>query len=348
MNDDAKDPVAAASVQRRPLGRTGIVVSELGFGGAPLGDLYGRLDDADATAAVASAAAAGVTLFDTSPLYGFGLSEHRIGAVLAQLPRSSFVLSTKVGRVLEPAPDGIADREGYVGGLPFRSRFDYSYDGAMRSFEDSLQRLRLASVDVLLIHDIDRWTHGDDAERRFREALAGAWRALDALRSQRVVRAIGIGVNDAEVCTRMAREVDLDCVMLAGRYSLLEQPALHTFLPVASSRGIGVMIGGVFNSGILATGPVPGARYNYREAPEPVLARVSAIDAICRAHGVALADAAIRFPLAHPAVSSVVLGAVDGAEVLRNVAAVSRGIPATLWSDLVGAGLLRDDVPLPA
>jgi D-threo-aldose 1-dehydrogenase len=331
----------------RPLGRSGLAVTTLGFGGAPLGDLYARLDDATALAAVQAAASAGVTLFDTAPLYGRGLSEHRIGTALRGRPRGSFVLSTKVGRVYAAAPAGVAEIEGYAGGLPFEGRFDYSYDGAMRSIEQSLLRLGLASIDVALIHDIDPWTHGAAAGQRFREALDGAWRALDTLRSQNVIRAAGIGVNDADVCLRMAQEADLDCVMLAGRYSLLEQGALDGFLPLAAQRGIGVMLGGVFNSGILATGARPGAHYNYRPAPAEVMARVERIETVCRAHGVALAHAAVRFPLAHPAIASVVLGATSPDEVARNVAAFAATIPSALWRDLVAEGLLRADAPLP-
>ena len=302
----------ATGMPRRRLGRSGLAVTALGFGGAPLGDLYARLDDATAIATVDAAYAAGVRLFDTSPLYGRGLSEHRVGAALRRHPRDDVVLSTKVGRVYAPAPGGVRNAEGYVGGLPFEGRFDYSHDGALRSLEQSLLRLGTARVDVALIHDIDAWTHGAEAvEARYREALDGAWRALADLRSQGVVRAIGVGVNDATICARIARDADPDCVLLAGRYSLLEQPALDDFLPLAQAKGIGVMLGGVFNSGILATGAVAGARYNYRAAPPDILDRVARIGRVCAAHGVELAHAALAFALGHPAVASVVLGAVD-------------------------------------
>ena len=338
----------AAPLARRPLGRTGIEVTTLGFGGAPLGDLYAPLDDAAAIETVEAALDTGVGLVDTSPLYGRGLSEHRIGAALRRRPRSSIVLSTKVGRVFSPAPAGVRRTEGYAGGLPHEGRFDYSYDGAMRSLEQSMLRLGVASVDIALVHDVDPWTHGADAEARQREALAGAWRALVDLRAQRVVRAIGIGVNDADVCERFAREADLDCVLLAGRYSLLEQPALDRFLPLAAERRVGVLLGGVFNSGILATGAVAGARYNYRAAPPEILARVSAVERVCAAHGVSLAHAALAFVLGHPAVSSVVLGAASPAEVRRNADAFGRPVPAALWRDLKAERLLREDAPVPA
>lgn len=339
---------ASPAIPSRMLGRRGPAVSALGFGGAPLGDLYAPLDDGAAIGTVLAALDAGVTLVDTSPLYGRGLSEHRIGTALRRRPREAVVLSTKVGRVFAPAPHGVARAEGYAGGLPHEGRFDYSYDGAMRSLEQSMLRLGVASLDVVLVHDVDPWTHGEAAADRQREALAGAWRALAELRSQRVVRAIGIGVNDAAVCELFAHEADLDCVLLAGRYSLLEQPALDRFLPLAQARGIGVMLGGVYNSGILASGAVEGARYNYRPAPPDVLARVAAIERVCASHGVELPRAALAFVLGHPAVSSVVLGAVSPDEVRRNVAMFARPAPAALWRDLKAQRLLRDDAPVPA
>jgi D-threo-aldose 1-dehydrogenase len=347
-NAMAAQPLLGGAVkQRRALGRGGCVVSALGFGSAPLGDLYARLDDTTAIATVEAALDAGVTLIDTSPLYGRGLAEHRIGTALRRRSREQLVISTKVGRIYAPAPDGVRNNDGYVGGLPHESRYDYSYDGALRSLEQSMLRMGIASVDVALVHDIDRWTHGDEAPRRQREAVTGALRALADLRSQRVVRAIGVGVNDADVCERFVNEADLDCVLLAGRYSLLEQPALDRFLPLAQARGVGVMLGGVFNSGILATGAVPGARYNYRPAPPDVAARVAAIERVCAAHAVALPHAALAFVLGHPAVSSVVLGAVSPAEVAHNAAMFALAVPAVLWRDLKAEGLLREDAPTP-
>ena len=333
----------------RPLGRTGLDVTVLGFGGAPLGDLYEILDDDTAIAAVAAAAAAGVTLYDVAPLYGHGLAEHRVGTVLKRLPRESFVVSTKVGRWLMPAPAGPRDRSGYLGGLSFDAVVDYSYDGTMRAFEQSLQRLGLASVDVALIHDVDVWTHGRDVvEVRFKEAMDGAYRALDELRSAGIVKAIGVGVNESDMCVRFAEAGDIDAVLLAGRYSLLEQPALADFLPLAARRGIGVMLGGVFNSGILATGAVDGAKYNYAAAPPAILDRVRRIEAVCRAHGVALPVAAQQFALGHPAVATLVIGAVTPAEVARNVAALAVDVPAALWTDLKTEGLLAAEAPVPA
>jgi D-threo-aldose 1-dehydrogenase len=332
----------------RKLGRTGLDVSILGFGGAPLGDLYDLIDDDTALRAVATAAESGVTLFDVAPLYGRGLAEHRFGTVLKRRPRDSFVLSTKVGRWLRPAPGGPATPSRYRGGLSFDVVVDYSYDGTMRAFEQSLQRLALPSIDIALIHDVDVWTHGDQIETRFKEAMEGAYRALDRLRGEKVVKGIGVGVNESAMCVRFANAGDIDAVLLAGRYSLLEQPALADFLPLAGKKRIGVMLGGVFNSGILATGAVVDAKYNYRPAPADILERVRKIEAVCASHRVALPVAAMQFALGHPAVSSLVIGAVAPAEVTRNVAALTARVPAALWSDLKREGLLDAAAPVPA
>ncbi|MDU0341417.1 aldo/keto reductase [Bosea rubneri] len=339
--------MTVSTLPSRPLGRSGLMPSALGFGGAPLGDLYARLDEAIAIATVEAALAAGVSLIDTSPLYGHGLSEHRIGAALRRSGRKDVIISTKVGRVAEPFA-GRGDGSGYLGGLPHGLRFDYSYDGAMRSLEQSALRLGVDRLDIVLIHDVDVWTHGAERiEARFAEAMDGAYRALERLRSAGAVKAIGVGVNEAEMCERFARAGDFDAMLLAGRYSLLEQPALGSFMPLALEKGIGLMLGGVFNSGILATGPVPGARYNYRPAPPEILARVAAIEAICARHGVPLRRAALQFPLGHPAVSSLVMGAVTPAEVADQIAALSAPIPAALWSELKAERLLGADVPVP-
>ncbi len=336
-----------AALPSRPLGRSGLDVSVLGFGGAPLGDLYQRIDEADAIDTVVAALQAGVTLIDTSPLYGHGLSEHRIGAALRRVPGHGAILSTKIGRVMAPfAPKGAGS--GYLGGLPHAARFDYSYDGAMRSLEQSALRLGVDRFDIVLIHDVDVWTHGKAAvEQRFSEAMNGAYRALEALRRAGTVRAIGVGVNEAEICERFARAGDFDAMLLAGRYSLLEQPALVGFLPLALEKRIGVMLGGVFNSGILATGAVAGAKYNYREAPPEILAKVARIETVCRRHATPLFRAALHFALGHPAISSLVLGAVRPEEVAAQVTALGMSPPAALWQDLVSEGLLDANAPTP-
>jgi D-threo-aldose 1-dehydrogenase len=336
-----------SALPRRPLGRTGLQVSALGFGTAPLGDLYRRLDDSTAIAAVERAFALGINLVDTSPLYGHGLSEHRCGAAIRRVPRREIVVCTKVGRWMDPF-HGRGNSSGFVGGQPHRAVVDYSYDGTMRSVEQSLLRLGTDRLDLLLIHDVDVWTHGVDAiEDRFREAMAGAYVALDQLRGEGVVAGIGIGVNEAEMCVRFAQAGSFDTMLLAGRYSLLEQPALAQFLPLAQQQGIGVLLGGVFNSGILASGAVAGAKYNYQDAPPQILEKVAQIQRVCDAHGVALPTAALHFALGHPAVASVVLGAETPQEVERNVAGLSREVPAALWADLKAEHLLDADAPVP-
>jgi D-threo-aldose 1-dehydrogenase len=336
-----------STLPRRWLGRTGLDVSVLGFGTAPLGDLFVRIPDAVAIATVERAFALGINLLDSSPLYGRGLAEHRCGTALRRVNRQDIVLCTKVGRWMDPfhAPDDVA---GFVGGQPHRAVFDYSYDGTMRSVEQSLLRLGTDRLDLLLIHDVDVWTHGRDAiEQRFRQAMEGAYVALDRLRGEGVVKGIGIGVNEADMCARFAKAGTFDTMLLAGRYSLLEQPALAEFLPLALEQGIGVMLGGVFNSGILATGAVSGAKYNYRDAPPEMLDRVSRIGRVCAAHNTPLPTAALHFALGHRAVASLVLGGVTPQEVERNVAALSSDVPAALWSDLKAARLLDEAAPVP-
>lgn len=335
---------------KRPLGKSGVMVTQLGFGGAPLGEIYTRLSEEQALATVDAAHSEGVTLFDTSPFYGYGLSEHRFGAVLRRKPRDSFVLSTKVGRVFEAPGSEEIDRGQWAGTLEFKPVFDYSYDGAMRSFEQSMMRMGISRIDVLLIHDVDIWTHGsrEAYELRMEEALNGAYKALYALREQGVVKAIGVGVNEVESCERFARRGDFDCFLLAGRYTLLEQGALDSFLPLCEAQNIGIMLGGPYNSGILATGAVPGAKYNYKPAPPEIMDRVSRIEAVCKRHGVPLAAAAIQFPLAHPVVASMIPGAISPEEVKRNKDLIAQPIPADLWAELKHEKLIDERAPVPA
>lgn len=333
----------------RKLGSAPLHATQLGFGGAPLGDIYARLDEAEATGAVAAAHHAGVTLFDTSPLYGYGLSEHRIGQVLRQKPRDSYLLSTKVGRWLKPEDPARIDRGQWQGSLDFQPVYDYSYDGAMKSLDQSMHRLGISKIDIVLIHDVDVWTHGSRAacDARFKEAMEGAYRALERLRADGTVKAIGVGVNEADMCARFARAGDFDCMLLAGRYTLLEQGPLDDFLPLAIEKDIGVLLGGAFNSGILATGAKPGAKYNYTDAPPEILEQVRRIEAVTAAHGVPLAAAALQFPLGHEKIASIVVGAVKATEVTRNLETTALEIPAALWRDLKSEGLLRADAPVP-
>ena len=324
---------------------THMAFSATGLGTAPMGDLYELLDEKTAIATVEQAHASGVRLFDTSPHYGNGLAESRVGAGLRHVPRQGLLVSTKVGRVMDPftAPpprNPAVYSPGFAGGYPHAPRFDYSYDGAMRSAEQSLLRLGLSRIDILLIHDCDVWTHGDEFDLRFKQAMDGAYKALDKLRSEGTVGAIGFGVNEADTSVKLAQAGDFDLVMLAGRYSLLVQTGLAEFLPLALKKNIGVMLAGVFNSGILATGAVPGAKFDYATASPEVMDRVRRIEAICARHGVPLRRAALQFAMAHPAVVSVVLGAVKPAEVAANAADAAQPVPAALWADLKAAGLL--------
>lgn len=331
-------------------GRGGVAVPVLGLGGAPLGDLYARLAEAEALGTIRTAYDAGIRLFDTAPYYGHGLSEHRFGHVLRQMPRESYVLSTKVGRWLAPRAMEHVDRGMWAGSLAMQPVLDYSYDGTKRAVEQSLQRLGIDRIDILLIHDVDVWTHGTEEayEQRYREVLAGAAKALIELRAEGVVRAIGVGVNESGPAARFAAEVDIDCIMLAGRYTLLEQGAMTSLLPLAAARGIRLLIAGPFNSGILASGAGEGAQYDYKPAPPTIRARVEKLAALCARHGVPLAAAALQFPLGHEAVAAVVPGAVRAEEVRRNIALFRQPIPPSLWAEMKAEGLLHPEAPSPA
>ncbi|HEV2557728.1 MAG TPA: aldo/keto reductase [Microvirga sp.] len=331
-------------------GRT-LDFTELGMGTAPLGNLYRPLDEATAQGALEAAWEVGCRFFDTAPLYGLGLSETRLNPFLRGRPRDTYLLSTKVGRRLAVCPPEERTGTGKFFDTPARREiYDYSYDGVMRSVEDSFERLGVDRIDILFCHDVDIFTHGskDASDRRIREFMEGGYRALHELRQQGAIAAIGAGVNEWQVCETMARQGDFDLFLLAGRYTLLEQEALDSFLPLCVERKIGIALGGPYNSGILATGPKPGAFYNYDPAPPDILRRVAEIERVCDAHGVRLIEAALRFPLAHPAVVSVIPGAQSADEVRRNAEVLGARIPAGLWSDLKAEGLLRPDAPVPA
>jgi D-threo-aldose 1-dehydrogenase len=335
---------------QRRLGKSGLEVPVIGFGGAPLGNMYQEFPDEQARATVRAAYDAGMRLFDTAPLYGFGLSEHRVGEALRWLDRDSYVLSTKIGRLLRPKDPKEVDGGLFKKILPFEGVYDYGYDGVLRSVEDSLQRLGTHRIDVLLIHDVDVWTHGSEEARlaRFREVMEGGYRAMLRLREEGVVRAIGAGINEVQACEDFARAGDFDCFLLAGRYTLLEQGALDTLLPCCAERDIALLIGGPYNTGILATGAVPGAYYQYAPAPAEIMDRVRRIEAVCARHGVRLASAALQFPLGHPNVATLIPGARSPEEIAQNRAIFEVGIPKDLWAELKREGLLREDAPTPA
>jgi D-threo-aldose 1-dehydrogenase len=343
---------ARAGRKRHLAARSGATLqfTELGFGAAPLGNLYRPMTEKEARATLDAAWVAGCRHYDTAPIYGLGLSETRLNGFLRAKPRDAYLISTKVGRLLNLCrPEERSFQTGYFETPSRRESFDYSYDGVMRSLEFSLERLGLDRVDIVYAHDVDVFTHGsrEAADGRVREFMDGGYRALAKLRDSGVIQAIGAGINEWEVAEALARAGDFDLFLLAGRYTLLEQEALQSFLPYCVDKKIGVVIGGPFNSGILATGPKPGAHYNYRPAPPDILERVRRIETICKAHGVKLAEAALRFPLSHPAIVSVVPGGQKPGEVRRNAAMLGARIPPTLWRALKAEGLLRPDAPTP-
>lgn len=315
------------------LGRVGGTAG-FGLGGAPLGNLFRAVDDATAEATLEAAWNAGVRCYDTAPHYGAGLSEHRLGRFLRTKPRSEFVLSSKVGRLLTPDPAAPREAHGYVQTLPFAARFDYGADAALRSIDDSLQRLGLDRLDIVYIHDIDTPTHGAEQPRRFREAMAGAWPALERLRREGVVGAVGLGVNEARVCVDALAEADLDCLMLAGRYTLLDQSALDELVPRCLERGVKLVLAGAYNSGILATGAVPGAAFDYGPARDAVLERVRRLQAVCAAHGVPLRAAALQYTRACPAAAGLVVGARSPDEVADAATMLRHPVPPAFWQAL--------------
>ena len=336
-----------SAFQTNQIGKTELTIDALGFGCASLGNLYHAVSDEDASDILSTARANGFRYFDTAPHYGQGLSERRVGDALRG--SSDYVLSTKVGRLLRPA--GYAsERHGFMSTMPFDIEYDYSYDGVMRSFEDSLQRLGLDRIDILYMHDIGPVTHGDDDERLFPIAMDGGYRALDELRRNGLVSAIGLGVNEYEVCERALEYGDWDCFLLAGRYTLLEQMSLDTFLPKCIDRNCSIVIGGAYNSGILATG-VRGKgpwHYDYGPAPEDVVKKVAAIESLCGEFDIPMAAAALQFPLAHPAVASVIPGIGKVNRIDQTLNLFESEIPDEFWQALSDRGLIRDDAPTPA
>jgi D-threo-aldose 1-dehydrogenase len=334
---------------KRRLGRTRLELTELGFGAGPLGDFYGAIPSSTAAATVEAAWQAGIRSFDTAPLYGYGRSELRLGHVLREMPRDDYVLCSKVGRYFVPLKPGDDTSKLRAGGLPFRPVLDYSYDGAMRSLEHSLLRLGVARLDIVHLHDLDAWACGGEeaAEDCLRQAESGAFKALAELRARGDIGAIGVGVNQPAWAARIVRALDLDCVMIAGRYSLLNQEALDELFPLCLRRKIGVLAAGPFNGGLLARGPAPGVRYNYAEPPAAIFERLRGLQAVCQRREVPIAAAALQFTAAHPAVTSVVAGAMSPDEVRANVGHLRRAIPAAFWDDLRASAALSRATPLP-
>jgi D-threo-aldose 1-dehydrogenase len=339
-----------SSFERRRLGRTDLAVTVLGFGGATIGGLAAHVSEDQAQATLDAAWDEGVRYFDTAPFYGLGLSELRVGRLLRERARPEFVISTKVGRILRTPADLDRRTTSWPGGLRFEVKFDYTYDGILRAYEDSLQRLGLTRMDLIIVHDLDPGWHAPRArwDAFMGQLITGGWRALDELRSARLIGGIGVGINPRGMIPRFLDLFDPDFFLLAGRYTLMEQDVLDDELPACVERGVGMVIGAVFNSGLLATGPVPGARYNYADPTPDQLERVSRIQAVCDRYAVPLYAAALQFPLAHPAVASVIPGPVTADQARLNAAGVRHPIPPDLWHELTVEGLLRADAPTPA
>jgi D-threo-aldose 1-dehydrogenase len=318
------------NVRQIALGSTGLRVSELVFGGAPIGGLYAPVSDDQAAAALEAAWTVGIRAFDTAPHYGAGLSEQRLGRFLGGRPREEFVLSTKVGRRLVPATGDVQGVDGFYGTPQLARVRDYSRDGALAALEDSLRRLGTDRIDIALIHDPD--AHAE-------QALDGAYAALDQLRSEGTIRAVGVGGNQAPLLEWFVERADLDCVLVAGRYSLLDTAAADRLFPACQRRGVPVLAAGVFNSGILAD-PGPGATYDYAPAPAGLLDRARRIRTVCARYGVPIGAAAIQFVLRHPAVTAVVVGAREAAEVIEDVTYLTAAVPAELFDDLAAGHLI--------
>lgn len=314
----------------------------LGFGGAPLGNMFDVVDEATAEAALVAAWDSGVRYFDTAPHYGSGLSEHRFGAVLRRYPREQFVLSTKVGRLLRPDAS-YPENPPFKESLPFRVELDYSYDGVMRSIEDSYQRLGLAQIDIAFVHDLAADHLGDAWEEQFEIARTGAFRALAELRDQGVIKGWGLGVNRTEPCVRAIEQADPDVFLLAGRYSLLNQPALDRLFPLCAERGVHVVVGGPYNSGLLAG----GRNFEYQEAPAEMIAKRDRIAAICERHGADIRSAALQFCAAHPVVAAIIPGAKRPDKVRENTRLMAAIVPAAVWEELREEALIPADAPVP-
>ena len=338
-----------AHLTRRQIGHDLLDLPVFGFGTAHLGELYGLLPEPQSQATLDAAWDAGVRYFDTAPWYGRGLAEHRLGAFLRSKPRAEFQVTTKVGRTLHrPADPAHFDRSPWTGGLNFAVNFDYTYDGIMRSYEQALQRIALDTVDALVIHDLDADFHGDKQAGYVDQLVTSGITALQELKKSGDIKAFGMGVNNNLALETVAQQVDLDFCLVAMPYTLLDQASLHRGMAMLQKRGVSVIIGAPFASGILVTGSAGALHYAYGRASADIQARVRGIEAVCAAHNVALPDAALQFVLAHPSVTSVIPGAASPKQARQNVASVNAVIPAAFWTDLKSARLIDPDSPVPA
>ena len=338
---------------KQSIGNQGLEVTQLGLGGTSYANMYSAVSEGVAVDTITSAFDAGIRYFDTAPLYGFGLSETRLGAGLGQLDRAECVVSSKVGYTLVPSGTSEPPVEVFVDTPPLASAFDYSRDAILRSLDESLECLNLSRIDLVYVHDPDRCISIDlnfdpNQETDYRQVLDETFPALAELRGQGVIGAIGVGINQWQMLCDFARAGDFDCFLLAGRYTLLEQNSVTELLPLCQEKQIRIVVGGPYNSGILASGPVDGAYYNYAVAPRDVMKKTGEIEAVCRRHGVALAAAALQFPFGHPSVVAVIPGARSVAELEENVVHFETEIPSQMWQELRALGLLHPQAPLPS
>ncbi len=334
-------------MKKNRVGNTSLFVSEIGFGAASIGNLYQACTDDAAKLAVETAWNADICFFDTAPEYGYGLSERRLGDALRDRVRSDYVLSTKVGDCLYARHDAVPqENKWFVKPLPFFLKHDYSYDGVMRAFEDSLQRLGLNKIDMILVHDLDPVVHEPkEFKKHFQIYIEGGYKALDKLRSEGVIAAVGFGVKKWEVCADAMQYGDYDCFMLQGNYTLLEQPAFDEFMPRCAKENISILLAGPFASGILATGAKKGGYFHHRAANKDVLVKVEKIEDICAQYGVSLQAAAIQFPLKHPVIASVVIGTASPASIEKNLKFAKEKIPAEFWGTLKSEKIIPENAP---
>ncbi len=334
-------------MKKRKLGNTEIYLSAIGFGGAPIGNLFEKLDELTCYKTLERCNDSNINLYDTSPYYGNGLSEHRLGNYLKTLKADSYYLSTKVGRYLTPEKNKKINRGKWAGGLNFIPNIDYSYDGAMRSFEQSLHRLAASKIDICLIHDVDTYTYGDKVDHYFKIAMNGAYKAITKLKEEKVIQAIGVGVNNSDICKRFAEEGEFDCILLAGRYTLLDQSALDDCIPIAEEKNIGIILAGVFNSGILAKGLGDNNTYFYDKIPENIKIKYNKILKICERYNISVPSAALQFCYANKQVSSLIVGMDRQQQIDNNISNLNVKIPNDLWDELKQLKIIDERCVLP-
>jgi D-threo-aldose 1-dehydrogenase len=334
-------------MKKRKLGKTNINLSAIGFGAAPIGNLFEKLDEPNCYQILQNSFRSEINIYDTSPFYGNGLSEHRLGNFLKTLDEDSYYLSTKVGRYLTPEKKENIDRGAWAGGLNFKLNLDYSYDGVMRSFEQSLLRLAVSKIDICLIHDVDKFTFGNDVDHYFKLAMNGAYKAIKKLKEENVIKAIGVGLNDSDMCARFANEGDFDCMIIAGRYSLLDhQSALDDFFPIVEKNNIGIMLAGIFNSGILAKGIGGNSTYFYEKIPQHIKEKYMIIETVCDKYNVPVPAAALQFCYTNKLISSMILGMDRLAQIKQNISYLEHSIPSELWRELIDKKIIDERCPV--